>query len=342
MSLGGENGAPVASGPPRRRRYGRHLWILRRVGLGVVVLFAVSVIIFAATQALPGDAARSILGREATPEALAVVRDQLGLNRSVVGQYTDWLGGVLTLDLGESLAGGGRPVASTLGPRLVNSLVLLVIVAVIAIPLSILAGAVTAIRRDGVLDRGTLLGSLAVTAMPDFVNGLLLVVLFATTVFHVLPAVASFPPGDLPLAHPKEIALPVATLVLGMSPYLYRLMRASMIDVLESEYIDMARLKGVPERTVMLRHALPNALIPVIQGSAVMLAWLLGGIVVIEFLFAYPGMGSLLTDAVANRDVPIIQAVVLVLATGVVLFNLIADTLTILATPKLRTGFLRR
>jgi peptide/nickel transport system permease protein len=341
MSLGDENGAPVVSGPSRWRRYGRHSWILRRIGLGVVVLFAVSVIVFAATQALPGDAARSILGKEATPAALAQVREQLGLNRSLVSQYTDWLSGMLTLDLGESLA-GGRPVSSTMGPRLVNSLVLLGVVAVIAIPMSILVGAITAIRRDRLLDRGMLLGSLAVTAMPDFVNGLLLIVLLATTVFHVLPAVASFPPGDLPLMHPKEIALPVATLVLAIGPYLYRLMRATMIDVLESEYIDMARLKGVPERTVMLRHAMPNALIPVIQGSALMLAWLLGGIVVIEFLFAYPGLGSLLADAVANRDVPIIQAVVLVLATGVVLFNLLADTLTIVATPKLRTGFLRR
>jgi peptide/nickel transport system permease protein len=341
MSLGDKNGAPVVSGPSRRHRYRRHAWILRRIGLGVVVLFAVSVIVFAATQALPGDAARSILGKEATPAALAQVREQLGLNRSLVSQYTDWLGGMLTLDLGESLA-GGRPVSSTMGPRLVNSLVLLGVVAVIAIPMSILLGAITAIRRDRLLDRGLLLGSLGVTAMPDFVNGLLLIVLFATTVFHVLPAVASFPPGDLPLMHPKEIALPVATLILGIGPYLYRLMRATMIDVLESEYIDMARLKGVPERTVMLRHAMPNALIPVIQGSALMLAWLLGGIVVIEFLFAYPGLGSLLADAVANRDVPIIQAVVLVLATGVVLFNLLADTLTIVATPKLRTGFLRR
>jgi len=341
MSFGSENGVPVGLEPSRRRRYGRHLWIVRRIGLGLVVLFAVSVIIFLATQALPGDAARSILGKEATPEALAQVREQLGLNRSIVAQYTDWLGGVLTLDLGNSLA-GGRPVAETMGPRLVNSLVLLGVVALIAIPMSILVGAITAIRRDRLLDRGILLGSLAVTALPEFVTGLLLVVVFATTIFNVLPAVATFPPGDLPLQHPRELVLPVATLVLAISPYLYRLMRATMIDVLESEYIDMARLKGVPERTVMLRHAMPNALVPVIQGSALMLAWLLGGIVVVEFLFAYPGLGSLLTGAVANRDVPIIQAVVLVLATGVVVFNLLADTLTVVATPKLRTGFLRR
>jgi len=341
MSIGGENGAAAASGPSQRRPYGRHLWIVRRVALGVVVLFAVSVIVFAATQALPGDAARSILGKEATPEALAAVRDQLGLNRPLLGQYTDWLGNLATLDFGTSLA-GRRPVSATLEPRLVNSLTLLVIVAVIAIPLSILIGAVTAIRRDRLLDRGFLFGSLALTAVPDFVTGLLLVVLLATTVFNVLPAVSTFPPGDFPLMHPRELVLPVATAVLAISPYLYRLVRATMIDVLESEYIDMARLKGVPERTVMLRHALPNALVPVIQGSALMLAWLLGGIVVIEFLFAYPGVGSLLTGAIANRDVPVIQAVMLVLATGVVVFNLVADALTIVATPKLRTGFLRR
>jgi len=317
------------------------MWILRRAAFGVVVLFVVSLIIFGATQALPGDPARAILGREATPAFVAELNAQLNLNRPFVTQYTDWLTGVLSLDLGTSLA-ARESVASLLGPRMVNSFVLMFLVAVIAIPLSIALGAITAIRRDRGLDRGTFIASLVLTALPEFVTGLLLVLLLATSVFHVLPAVAAFPSGDLPMTHPRELALPVLTLVLAIFPYLYRLVRATMIDVLESDYISMARLKGMPERRVMLRHALPNALVPVIQGSALMLVYMLGGIVVIEFLFAYPGLGTLLTDGVTNRDVPVIQGVALVLAAAVVLFNLLADALTVFVTPRLRTGAARR
>jgi len=170
------------------------------------------------------------------------------------------------------------------------------------------------------------------------VIAMLLVVVLSTTVLHVLPAVAVIPPGSSPFLHPLEMALPVLTLILAVVPYLYRLVRATMIDVLESEYVAMARLKGVPERTVIWRHAIPNALIPVTQAAAVVLAYLLGGIVVVEFIFGFPGLGTLLTDAVGQRDLPVIQAVTLVIAAGVVLFNLAADLLTVLLTPRLRTG----
>ena len=210
--------------------------------------------------------------------------------------------------------------------------------AVIAIPLSILLGAATAMRRDGLLDRGTLLAALALTAMPEFVVGMLLVILLGTVVFPVLPAVALLPPGANPLAHPQELALPVITLVLAVVPYLYRLVRATMIDVLESEYVTMARMKGMPARIVLLRHALPNALIPVTQASAVIMSYLLGGIVVVEYVFRYPGLGTLLTEAIDSRDIPVIEAVTIALAAGVVLFNLLADILTVALTPKLRTG----
>jgi peptide/nickel transport system permease protein len=265
----------------------------------------------------------------------------LGLDRSAVSQYLHWLGGLVVLDFGTSLV-GNVPVSSLLGPALVNSLCLLLVVVLIALPLSVVLGALTAIRRDRAVDRSTLVVSLLLTALPEFVTGMLLVLLLATTVFHVLPAVAAIPPGELPLRYPAEMALPVLTLVLVVMPYLYRLVRASMIDVLESEYVTMARLKGMPERIVLRRHALPNALIPVIQGTALTLAYLLGGLVVIEFLFSYPGIGILLTQAVSNRDVPVIQGVAVVLAAGVVIFNLVADVLTVYVTPKLRTGDGRR
>ena len=325
--------------PARRARPGGLglRWIAWRLVLGVLVVLAASVIIFLATTALPTNPAQAILGKQATPDAVARLTASLGLDRPIADQYLSWLGGVLQGDFGTSLA-SRRPVAEQLGPALENSLVLLLLTALIAIPASVLLGAVTALRRDGFFDRATLLVSLGLTAVPEFVIGMLLVILFATLVFPVLPAVALIPAGANPLGYPRELALPVLTLVLAVVPYLYRLVRNTMIDVLDSEYVTMARLKGMPARIVLLRHALPNAMIPVTQASAVILSYLLGGIVVVEYVFRYPGLGTLLTEAIGNRDIPVIQATALVLATGVVLFNLAADVLTVALTPKLRTG----
>jgi peptide/nickel transport system permease protein len=302
----------------------------------VLVLFVVSIIIFLATHALPTDPAQAILGKGATPQTLAALRKQLGLDRPLVTQYTSWLGGIVTGNLGKSLA-SGQPVINMLGPHLVATLCLLVVTILISVPVAIVLGAVTAIRRDKTFDQAANLWGLVLSALPEFVIAMTVVVLFSTTVFKMLPAVAIFPAGAFPLAHPREIVLPVLTLVLACVPYLYRLVRATMIDVLESEYVTMARLKGMPERIVTLRHALPNALIPVTQASALTLAYLLGGIVVVEYIFNYPGIGSLLIDATTNRDLPMIEGVSLVFAAGVVLFNLTADLCTVYLTPKLRT-----
>lgn len=315
----------------------RHLWLVRRLALGVLVLLVTSVIVFAATQALPSDPARAILGRQATPEQLTGLRAELGLDRPLVTQYLTWLGGVVTGDLGESLSSHAS-VTSLLGERLPNSLSLMLCVVVLAIPIALVLGAFTALRRDGIGDRAVLVTSLTLTALPEFVIGMIMIFVFGTTIFAVLPAVSLIPPGELVVGHPAELVLPVLTLMLVVGPYLYRLMRAAMIDVLESEYVTMARLKGVPERQVLSRHALPNAVIPVIQGSALALTWLLGGIVLVEFVFRFPGLGTLLTDALANRDLPVIQGVVLTFAAGAVAFNLVADVLTVYLTPKLRTA----
>jgi peptide/nickel transport system permease protein len=312
-----------------------HRWILRRLLLGVAVVYVATLVIFFATHALPTDPAQAILGKDATPESLAVLRQQLGLNRALHRQYFEWLGGLLQGNLGTSLA-SGRPVSQMLDAAMVSSVSLLVLAAAFALPLSVLLGAITAVRRDRLVDRTLLLAALGLTALPEFVIGILLVIVFSTTVSHVLPAVALFPPGESVFQHPLQVVLPVLTLVLVAVPYLYRLLRASMIDVLESEYVTMARLKGLPERIVAMRHALPNALIPMIQASGLILSYLLGGIVTVEYLFHYPGLGSLLVDAITNRDVPLIEGVVLVFAVGVVLFNLTADILTVYLTPKLR------
>jgi peptide/nickel transport system permease protein len=326
-------GPAVAAGEPG----GQILrWLARRLALGVVILLAVSVVVFVATEALPSDPARAILGRQATPQSLAALNKQLGLDKPLVQQYVHWLGGVVRGNFGTSLAQRG-PVTSVISGRIGNSFTLVLLVGIIALPLSFFLGTVTAVWR-GPVDGAFLLGAVVLSALPDFVIGITLVILFATTVLQLVPAVALVPPGTSPLAQPDRLILPVATLVIIMVPYLYRLVRASMIDVLGSEYVAMARLKGMPQRVVVVRHALRNALLPAIQGSGLVMGWLLGSVVVVETVFQYPGLGSALTDAVHNRDLPVIQAIVLIFAAGIVVFNLIADLLTILLTPKLRTG----
>ena len=321
-----------------RLRRGITGFVLRRVLLGVVTLFAVSLIVFAATQALPSDPARAILGRTATPESLAALRKQLNLNHSVVSQYTHWLGGVLTGDLGHSLAARGEPVTTVLGKRLENSAFLVLLAAVFSVPFSIFLGVTAARRRDGPLDHGLSLVLLALAALPEFVVGIALVLLFGTTVFHWLPAVSLIPPEDAPWQHLKELVLPTVTLVLAVSPYVARIMRASMVEVLESDFVEMARLKGMPERHVLWRHAVPNALAPAIQVIALNLAYLAGGIVVVEVVFGFPGIGSAFVDAVSNRDLPIVQALAVLIAAAYVCFNLLADVATILVSPRLRTS----
>jgi peptide/nickel transport system permease protein len=313
-------------------------FILRRVLLGLLTLFLVSLVVFAATQALPSDPARAILGRTATPESLKALREQLNLNHSVVSQYTHWLGGIFTGDLGNSLAARGEPVTKVLGKRLENSAVLVLLAAVISIPLSILLGVISARRRDGPLDHTMSLVLLALAALPEFVVGIALVLLFATRVFHVLPAVSLIPPDSSPWQNLKELVLPTVTLVLAVSPYVARIMRASMVEVLESDFVEMARLKGMPERHVLWRHAVPNAIAPAIQVIALNLAYLAGGIVIVEYVFAYPGIGSALVDAVANRDLPIVQALAVLIAAVYVGCNVLADIATILVSPRLRTS----
>lgn len=311
--------------------------VLRRALLGLLTLLLVSVVVFAATQALPSDTARAILGREATPERLAALREQLNLNRPAVVQYGSWLGGVVTGDLGDSLV-AKQPVTKLLSGRVKNSAVLVSLAALISIPLALIIGSLSGLLRDRGFDTAVSLGSLTLAALPEFVVGIILVLLFATQVLHLFPAVALLDPNASIFGQLKMLALPSLTLVLAVAPYIVRTLRASMIEVLESDYIQMARLKGMSERTVLGRHALPNAIVPAIQVIALNLAWLAGGVVVVEYLFNYPGIGSALMDAVSNRDLPVIQAITLLIAGLYVMFNLTADILTILVSPRLRTG----
>ena len=311
--------------------------ILRRIGLGLLTLWLVSLIVFAAVLALPGDAATAILGKEATPDRVAALREQLHLNDSVISQYFQWLGGLLTGDLGTSAA-TQEPVSDLLSARVGNSVFLVVVASLVALPLSLLIGVWTAMRRDRPVDHITSTVTLVLAALPEFVIGIALVLLFATSVSHVLPAVSILPPGTHAWEDPKVVVLPAATLVLAVTPYISRIMRGSMVEVLESEYVTMARLKGLPERTVIWRHAVPNAIVPAIQVTALQLAWMAGGVVVVEFVFQYPGIGAALVDAVALRDMPVVQTVTMLAAGIYVGLNLLADIATILVTPKLRTA----
>jgi peptide/nickel transport system permease protein len=330
-----QSGSPSAAVHPRLG--GLAGFIVRRLLLGLLVLAIVSVVVFAATQALPGDPARAILGRSATPDSLKALREQLNLNRPVLTQYGDWIKGLLTGDLGTSLA-AREPVSTYLHDRLVNSAFLVFLSAVISIPLSIAIGAYAALKRDRLFDSSTSILTLLLAALPEFVVGVTLVVLFATTVFpNFLPGVSNIAPGTEPWTQLKEMILPTLTLVIAVTPYVARIMRASMIEVLESEYVEMARLKGVPEREVVIRHALPNALGPTFQVIAINLAYLAGGVIVVEYVFNYAGIGGALQNAVITRDLPVVQALAMLIAAVYVVLNLLADVATILVTPRLRT-----
>src|SRR3954452_1642956 len=311
--------------------------IIRRLALGVLTLFLISLVVFAAVIALPGDAATAILGKEATPDRVAALREQLHLNESIFTQYTQWLKGILTFDFGNSAA-TQQPVTQLLNDRVANSAFLVFVASIIAIPLSILIGVWTAMKRDRPADHVTSTLTLVLAALPEFVIGISLVLIFATGPSHWFPAVSLMAPGQKAWSAPNTVVLPAATLILAVTPYISRIMRGSMIEVLESEYVTMARLKGLPERQVIWRHAVPNAIVPAIQVAALQLAWMAGGVVIVEVVFQYPGIGAALVDAVANRDIVVVQTVTMLAAAIYVFLNRAADLATILVTPRLRTA----
>jgi peptide/nickel transport system permease protein len=302
--------------------------ILGRIAAGAATLLVASALIFTATQLLPGDLATAALGRDATPDAVKQLRERLGLDRPAVLRYGDWLNGIAHLDLGKSAVNGVR-VSSTIAQPLRNSALLVAITLGLLMPLSLLLGTAAALRRGSFFDIGSQLVTVALVALPEFVVGIVLVLAFAIA-WPVLPAVAF-------QVTPEALVLPVATLLMLSIAYTARMVRAGVIEVLSSEYVAMARLKGMPERSVIRHHVLPNAIGPSLHAFALTAAWLAGGVVIVEYLFAYPGIGRLLIDAVTSRDVPMVEAVSLILAAVYVVGNLLADVATILLTPRLRT-----
>jgi peptide/nickel transport system permease protein len=308
--------------------------ILIRVAVATVTLWAASVAVFLGVEALPGDAATAALGRSATPELVAGLRQQYGLDRPATERYVDWLRGVLHGDLGRSLPSGDE-VSVVIGDKIRNTAVLALATVLVLVPLSLLFGILSAVGRDGLLDLSTAAVTLALISTPEFVIGSLLAVALAVWVAW-LPPVSLIDPGVSLLSQSDALVLPVLTLVAASVAQSIRMVRACMIDVLRSDYIEMVRLRGVSERELLLRHALPNALGPVVQVFAIIVAWLAGGIVVVEAVFQYPGIGSALTGAVQGRDLPTVQAITLLVTAVYVIVNLLADVAIMLLNPRLR------
>jgi peptide/nickel transport system permease protein len=321
----------------RRARTEDSLWAVarRRLLVGLLTLVLLSVLVFAATEVLPGDAARAVLGGSASPERVAALEKQLHLDNPVPLQYVHWAADIVTGNLGTSLA-NGRSVSEVVGPRLVNSAVLIFLAGVIGTVFGVLAGVVAAARRDRFFDTTTSVVSLALSALPEFVVGLGLITLFSTLVWQIFPAVSVFPSGTQPWEYPEALVLPVATLVIVIFPYIFRMTRATMIEALSSDYAELAELKGLDRKRVLFGHALPNAAPAIVQVTALNLLYLAGGIVVVEYVFNYQGLGQGLVNAVDTRDIPVIQCIVLLLAAFYLIVNLVSDLLAVVLTPRRR------
>jgi len=311
--------------------------IVRRLGAGVFILWLASVLVFLATQLLPGDAAQLLLGRYATPESVAALREQMHLDEPPALQYWHWLTDLVTGRWGTSLV-SQEPIARIVSRSIENTSVLAVLTTLVATPLALAVGTLSALRTESRVDHVVSVLTLALAAVPAFVIGIALIYLLATTVVHLLPPASIVDPSRPIWRQPSVIVLPVLTLVFGVAPYPIRMIRASMIEVLQSDYVLMARLKGLPERRVVLRHALLNAVAPTIQATALNLLFLAGGVVVVETVFGYPGLGRALVEAVNERDIPLVQTLTVMLAAFYVAVNLVADLLVMLVTPRMRAS----
>jgi peptide/nickel transport system permease protein len=320
-----------------------HLWRYagRRVLAGLATLLVVSALVFVGTEILPGDAASAVLGRNARPEQLAEMRALMGLDRPGLQRYLDWLGGIATGDLGNSAAGyaagSEKPIWDEIRGPLVNTLTLALIVTVLLVPLALALGVLAATRVDRPLDHGISVATLTIVSLPEFIIGSLLIVVFFSWL-GLLPPVSLVRPGANPLDNPDALVLPVLTLLGATLAGSTRMVRASMVEALRSDFVQMARLNGIPERRVVLRYALRNALAPAVQVLAQNVQYLVGGIIVVEYLFSYPGIGKELVDAVAIRDVRVVQSIAFLIAFVYIAINIVADLLVVLLVPKLRTG----
>jgi peptide/nickel transport system permease protein len=308
--------------------------IAQRLALGVMLLLLVSVLIFAGTELLPGDVAQAILGQSATPEALANLRRDLGLNDPAIVRYWHWFSNALTGDFGKALS-NGQDISQALGKRMANTLFLAFWAAVVSVPLAIALGLLAVRHRNGVIDRVISGLGLASTSLPEFFVGYVLMYFFAVKLQWVTSVSTVF--EGMPLGEKlAAIVLPVAVLTLAVLAHMMRMTRAAILNVMQAAYIETAELKGLGALKIIYRHALPNALAPIINVVMLNLAFLVVGVVVVEVIFVYPGMGQYLVDHVAKRDVPVVQACGLVFATVYIGMNMLADIAGVIANPRLR------
>ncbi len=345
--------APAPTPPSLRGRFSAGLatrpilsMVLRRLALGVLTIIMIAIIVYAATTVLPGDAATAILGHDATPKRIEKLRLELGLDEPLLTRFWHWATNAIHLDFGNSL-GEAAPatsrgtvasnsVTSLAAERIENSAVLVLISAVISTVIGLLTGVYAAYRRDGFFDTVGSVLSLVASALPEFVVAIFCVLIFATGVFTWFPAISVLEPGVSILSEPEKLVLPVLALVIVVTPYMFRMTRGAMIEALDSDYVEFARLKGASTSRIALRHALPNALAPIIQVVGLNLLFLAGGIVLVETIFSYPGIGLMLVNAINGRDVPEIQYIVILLAVFYVLLNIVTDICVLLVTPRRR------
>ncbi len=313
--------------------------LLARLGISLVTLWVVSVLIFIGTNLLPGDIAQIILGQMATPENTAVLREKLGLDKHPIEQYLVWLSNVAMGDLGISKAGLGAglgtPIVEMLGPRIDNTAMLTVLVGIIAIPISVAIGLLAAMHPGTRLDRTVTFSTLNIISIPDFLIATILVLVFAVSLGW-LPSIVYLRGDESGWVLMKTIAMPLLTLVILVSAQIIRMTRATVLNVMSSPYVEMAILKGIPRRRIILRHALFNAIGPIVNVIALNLAWLVGGVVVVEQIFSYPGLAKLMIEAVQMRDMPLVQACAMIFCAVYVVLIFIADMATILSNPRLR------
>jgi peptide/nickel transport system permease protein len=324
------------SGPPQRTRHPIARFVVRRVAVGVGLLAGISVLVFVGTAALPGDAAAQILGRNAGTGALAILNRQLGLDKPVPVRYWDWLTSLLHGSFGHSLV-SRDPVSALIGFRVVNTLILAGVAGLVLIPLAMVLGVIAGRRPGSAVDNVVASTSLGMIAAPEFIIATLLIFFFAVK-FGLLPAVSILSFGTNPLGDPAVLVLPVATLVIVGSAYIIRMVRAGVVEAMRSDYVQMARLNGIPERRVVIKYGLRNALAPTVQVIALTLQWLIGGLFVVETVFAYPGIGYELVESVIARDIPVVQAVAMLIAAFYITINILADVAVVLLVPRLRTA----
>lgn len=308
--------------------------VVQRLALGLLLLLLVSMLIFVGTQILPGDVAQSILGQSATPESLANLRAELGLDVPAWQRYLTWLGGIVHGDLGRSLT-NGQDIATTIGQRLGNTLFLAIAAAVISVPLAIGLGLVSVLYRGRWPDRLTSALTLSTISVPEFMMSYILMFFFAVKLGWA-QSVAILDAGMSVGARLHAIALPVAVLVMVVLAHMMRMTRAALLNVMQSAYIETAELKGLGRLKLIWRHAFPNALAPIVNVVMLNMAYLVVGVVVVEVVFVYPGMGQYLVDHVAKRDVPVVQACSIIFAGVYIVLNMVADLVAILANPRLR------